>query len=214
MFWLQSRCRSTPSRGRTSSAGLQWGPYRWWLRIGSRCTRGSWRWLVGSTWRLRGLKNTVTIWKWEWLMINEWGSLNSITSEWFNNLSELRKELKDNRLLKLLNSPVGTIWTPTTIYINHWNRLKGEGLNICKSDKYDHQILKCFDYGDREYYKSLSTKSPYKYNIRLKPWITAMARNLTAREYIYQRKTLPLGKTITLSTRFASSASTNLFSCK
>ena len=35
MSWLQSRCRSTPSRGRTSSAGLQWWPCRWLLRRGS-----------------------------------------------------------------------------------------------------------------------------------------------------------------------------------
>ncbi len=61
-----------------------------------------------------------------------------------------------------------------------WEQIEEEGLNIGNSDKYDYQILKYFDYGDRECYELLNTKSPYKHNIRLKPWITAMARNLTA----------------------------------
>jgi len=36
------------------------------------------------------------------------------------------------------------------------------------------------DYGDRECYVLFNTKNPYVHPIRLKPWVTAVARNLTA----------------------------------
>jgi hypothetical protein len=61
-----------------------------------------------------------------------------------------------------------------------WDEIEKEALNVGNSDEYDYQILHYYDYGDRECYELLNTKSPYKHNIRLKPWITAMARNLTA----------------------------------
>jgi hypothetical protein len=106
--------------------------------------------------------------------------LNSITGEWFTNLTNLRKELKDNRLLKhLISSCWGHMNANNKIY-KSWDQIEKEGLNIGNSDKYDYQILKYYDYGDRECYELLNTKSPYKHNIRLKPWITACARNLTA----------------------------------
>jgi len=106
--------------------------------------------------------------------------LNSITGEWFTNLTELRKELKDNRLLKhLISSCWGHMNANNKMY-KSWEQIEKEGLTIGNSDKYDYQILKYQDYGDRECYELLNTKSPYKHNIRLKPWITACARNLTA----------------------------------
>lgn len=61
-----------------------------------------------------------------------------------------------------------------------WEQIEKEGLTIGNSDKYDYQILKYQDYGDRECYELLNTKSLYKHTIRLKPWITACTRNLTA----------------------------------
>ncbi len=111
---------------------------------------------------------------------NDMVPLNSITGEWFTNLTNLRKELKDNRLLKhLISSCWGHMNANNKIY-KSWEEIEAEGLNIGNSDQYDYQILKYYDYGDRECYELLNTKSPYKHNIRLKPWITAMARNLTA----------------------------------
>ncbi len=107
-------------------------------------------------------------------------SLKSITEEWFENLTKLRKKLKDNRLLKhLISSAWGHINANNKIY-KSWEDIEREGLDIGTSDEHDYKILKYNDYGDRECYELLNTKSPYKYNIRLKPWITALARNLTA----------------------------------
>jgi hypothetical protein len=106
--------------------------------------------------------------------------LQSITNEWFTNLTNLRKQLKDNRLLKhLISSAWGHLNANNKIY-KTWEEIEQEGLSVGNSDQYDYQILNYFDYGDRECYELLTTKSPYKHNIRLKPWITACARNLTA----------------------------------
>lgn len=111
---------------------------------------------------------------------NDTVSLNSITHTWFSNLTNLRKTLKDNRLLKhLISSCWGHLNANNKIY-KTWEEIEDEELSIGNSNKYDYQILKYFDYGDRECYELLNTKSPYKHNIRLKPWITACARNLTA----------------------------------
>ncbi len=106
--------------------------------------------------------------------------LKSITHTWFSNLTNLRKTLKDNRLLKhLISSCWGHLNANNTIY-KTWEEIEDEELSIGNSSKYDYQILHYFDYSDRECYELLNTKSPYKHNIRLKPWITACARNLTA----------------------------------
>eukprot|EP00981_Chlorochromonas_danica_P013997 scaffold7211_cov247-Ochromonas_danica.AAC.13 len=61
-----------------------------------------------------------------------------------------------------------------------WEEIESEGLDVGNTDGHDYKILNYFDYGDRECYELLNTASPYKHNIRLKPWITAHARNLTA----------------------------------
>jgi hypothetical protein len=106
--------------------------------------------------------------------------LNSITKEWFKNLTNLRKKLKDNKLLKhLISSAWGHLNANNKIY-KSWEDIESEGLDIGTTSEYDYKILNYYDYGDRQCYELLNCKSPYKYNIRLKPWITALARNLTA----------------------------------
>jgi hypothetical protein len=44
-------------------------------------------------------------------------------------------------------------------------QIEEEGLNIGKSDKYDQQILKYFDYDNRECYKLLNTTVSHPINI-------------------------------------------------
>lgn len=106
--------------------------------------------------------------------------LNSITNEWFANLTGLRKVLKDNRLLKhLISSCWGHLAGNNKIY-NSWDEIEKEKLDVGNEDGHDYKIIKYQDYGVRECYELLNTTSPYKHNIRLKPWITACARNLTA----------------------------------
>jgi hypothetical protein len=107
-------------------------------------------------------------------------TLGSITKEWYTKLTGLRKQYNDNRLLKhLIKSAWGHLNGGNKLY-KSWEEIESEGLEIGTTDEYAYKILKYNDYGDRECYELLNTKSPYKHNIRLKPWITGLARNLTA----------------------------------
>eukprot|EP01039_Chlorochromonas_danica_P011598 gene11598-12997_t len=106
--------------------------------------------------------------------------LRNVTNQCFKKLTNLRKVLKDNRLLKhLISSCWGHMNANNKIY-KTWEEIESEGLDVGNGDGHDYKILNYFDYGDRECYELLNTKSPYKHNIRLKPWITAHARELTA----------------------------------
>jgi hypothetical protein len=107
-------------------------------------------------------------------------TLGSITSEWYDKLTGLRKKYNDNRLLKhLIKSAWGHLNANNKIY-KSMDEVLSEELDIGMTDDCDYKILKYNDYGDRDCYELLNTKSPYKHNIRLKPWITGLARNLTA----------------------------------
>eukprot|EP01039_Chlorochromonas_danica_P011493 gene11493-12865_t len=108
--------------------------------------------------------------------------LKRIANTWFTQLSALRKEekFKDNKLLKhLISSAWGHLNAHNCIY-KSLKEIKEEELDVSWQDGADYKILQYRNYGDRDRYKLLNTKSPYKHNIRLKPWITAAARNLTA----------------------------------
>jgi hypothetical protein len=107
-------------------------------------------------------------------------SLKSIAGEWFQKLTGLRKKLKDNRLLKhLISSAWGHMNARKKIF-KSWEDIEREGLDIGMFGEHDYMILKYNNYGHRECYELLNSKSPYIHNIRLKPWVTALARNLTA----------------------------------
>jgi hypothetical protein len=106
--------------------------------------------------------------------------LNSITSEWLTKLTDLRKKFPKNRLLKhLISSAWGHLNANNEINKTS-EEIKSEGLKIGITDKADYIVQEYYDYDNREYYVLLDRKRPYKCNIRLKPWITALARNLTA----------------------------------
>jgi hypothetical protein len=102
-------------------------------------------------------------------------TLNSITDEWFEKLTSLRKVYPKNRLLKHL---ISTAWGHMNA--NRLAEIQTENLDIGKKDGHKYKILSYRDYGHRETYELLNTESPYQFNIRLKPWITSISRNMTA----------------------------------
>lgn len=106
--------------------------------------------------------------------------LSSITSDWFTKLTTLRKVYPKNRLLKhLLASAWGHLSQRNVLY-KTLKQIEEEGLQISRFDGFDYKILeKNVDNPDNEHYILLNTKSPYKHNICLKSWVTAIARNMT-----------------------------------
>jgi hypothetical protein len=88
-------------------------------------------------------------------------TLKSITKEWFENLTRLRKKLKDNRLLKhLISSVWGHLNAGNKIY-KSWEEVQNEGLDIGTTCEYDYKIIKYDDYIDRDCYTLLNTDKPY-----------------------------------------------------
>jgi hypothetical protein len=107
-------------------------------------------------------------------------TFTSITNRWFTELTNLRKVYPKNRLIKhLLSSAWGHINAKNTIN-KTLQEMKDENLIVGMSDKADYETLDYFYSDDKEYWKLLNKAKPYKYNIRVKSWITAISRNMTA----------------------------------
>jgi hypothetical protein len=61
-----------------------------------------------------------------------------------------------------------------------WADIEAEGLKIGMTDKCDYIIKDFYLYDKQEYYELQDVNQPYKYNIRLKPFLSAYARIKTA----------------------------------
>lgn len=113
-------------------------------------------------------------------------TLNSITNRWFNELTEMRKTYPKNRLIKhLLSSAWGHLNADNT---QHVNLEEMKNLDVGINMDHEYMIMSYHEFEPHTkkepYWKIMNTKKPYKYNIRLKPWITALARNMTAEKVL------------------------------
>jgi len=92
-------------------------------------------------------------------------------NSWYQKLKEMRKTLPKNKILKHIGSSL-------------WGSLSASNLKTCTNKdindkKYDDYILHDhrIESNKNEYYVLIKENKPYKYNIRLKPFITAFVRN-------------------------------------
>jgi hypothetical protein len=99
---------------------------------------------------------------------------DKVFDTWFDTLIELKQKLPKNKLVKhLLSSVWGAICHPTTIN-KTYEEIIDEGIKIDE----DYEILEHVWKNDgREYYELIPMKGMYRYNIRIKPFLTAIARN-------------------------------------
>lgn len=109
-------------------------------------------------------------------------TLNSLTDRWFRETQQLKKLYPKNRLVKHL---ISSAW-------GHLNAHNKKNLSASEMETMDVGLDMSCEYmmleyhkfdmktGKKEYWEVLDTQNPYKYNIRLKPWIAAIARNMTA----------------------------------
>jgi hypothetical protein len=108
-------------------------------------------------------------------------SLKTITDQWFSDLKGLKERYPKNKLVKHLFS---TAWSSVnagnTKYYEE-DELRKLDVGITMDDEYMiMEYHESFSETKKPYWEVMNTKRPYKYNIRLKPWITGVARNLTA----------------------------------
>jgi hypothetical protein len=108
-------------------------------------------------------------------------SLKELTQRWYDDLRGLKKRYPKNRLVKhLFSSAWGHL---NASNIKHFEEEDMKKYDVGVTMDHDYLVLEYHEYDietKKPYWTVMDTKKPYKYNIRLKPWITGCARNLTA----------------------------------
>ncbi len=109
--------------------------------------------------------------------------LNTITNEWYTKLSELKLKYPNNPLIKILISRAWGVMSQSNEIRKTYEQLENIDYTCLKSEasNYDYVITntKIYD-NDRDVYTLQNCKQPYKNAIRIKPWITAISKLLTA----------------------------------
>jgi len=101
----------------------------------------------------------------------------SLFSTWYNKLRRLKTKFPNNKLVKHLGSSFwGNICKFNTVNVRKDDYEKLDYYNEDDYESYDHKI-----YDGRDYHILLNKKQPYKYNIRVKPFMTSLARNTVAK---------------------------------
>lgn len=115
--------------------------------------------------------------------INALVSGDKIFKRWYNTIIELKKEFPNNMLTKLLSSSLwGHLSKKNKIY-----KSEEEGDKLLNDPDNPYDILETTHNNDGTmFYTLIHTQQPYKYNIRLKPFITAYGRIKTAKTALMQ----------------------------
>jgi len=110
-------------------------------------------------------------------------TLESVCGEWYTFMKIQRGKFPKNRLLKHMFSSCWSSMNANNVFWKTEDQIKEEKLNIGYGPGYDYEIMDERFNPDTcvQKFKLLDTANPYKFNLRLKPWITALSRNLTAK---------------------------------
>jgi hypothetical protein len=105
---------------------------------------------------------------------------SSIFSYWFYKMLALKKAFPKNMLVKhLFSSLWGTLVSFNKMNITY-DEIQERGLKVGMGSDCDYIIKEYHQYENQEYYEVVDTNKPYKYNIRIKAFLSACARNKTA----------------------------------
>lgn len=108
---------------------------------------------------------------------------SKIFTPWYDTIIGLKKEFPKNILIKMLSSSLWGHLSKGNVINRTEEEVEQLGLIIGMTDKSDYIIKDEIinENGETLYYKLLNTKNPYKYNLRLKPFITSFGRAKTAK---------------------------------
>ena len=108
---------------------------------------------------------------------------SEIFGEWYNRLIQLKKLYPKNKLVKhLMSSLWGTLTQYNMIY-KSYDELEKEGYDWGYTKECDYIVQDKYmsaHSNDEENYKLLDSNNPFKYNIRLLPFLLSYARNKIA----------------------------------
>jgi len=104
--------------------------------------------------------------------------LNSMTSKWHEKVSALKSKYNGNQLIKFLASSTWGVIQQRNVRYCTYEDIQKRKLDVGQSESSTyHSIEMKKSIEGKEYYKLVKTQHAYKYNLRLKPWVTAQARN-------------------------------------
>jgi len=101
---------------------------------------------------------------------------SSVFGVWVDRLMKIKMKFPRNKLIKhLLSSLHGSLSRSNNI-IKTYEEIQEEGLKISIGDEADYKIIDYVCNEDKEHYKLQSMIQPYRYNFRLKSFLTAFGR--------------------------------------
>ena len=101
---------------------------------------------------------------------------STVFAVWCDKLYKVKLLYPKNKLIKhLLSSLHGSLSRSNNI-IRTYAQVEAEGLKISIDDSSDYKIIDYVCNDDKEYYKLQDMKNPYRYNFRLKSFLTAYGR--------------------------------------
>ena len=112
---------------------------------------------------------------------NDCIELSSMTHKWFDKVKHLKSTYgKSNPYMKSIASITWGVLNQRKYTVMSENDIVSKKINVGLSNDYKinrYQIQKTFEKNGQLYYSMVDTDKPYKYKLRLKPWVTAQARN-------------------------------------
>ena len=101
---------------------------------------------------------------------------SKVFSIWIDKLMKIKKKHPKNKLIKHLMSSLWGSLTRSNNILKTYDEIQEEGLKICMTDKADYKIADYIWTNSKEYYKLQDMNQPYRYNFRLKSFLTAFGR--------------------------------------
>jgi len=101
---------------------------------------------------------------------------SNIFGKWFDTLNKIKMIYPKNKLIKHIMSSLWGNLSRSNNLVKTWDEIQAEGLNIGIDDDCDYKIIDYIQTNDKESYKLRSMDNPYKYNFRLKSFLTSYGR--------------------------------------
>jgi hypothetical protein len=102
-------------------------------------------------------------------------------SKWFDIISKLKAQFPKNRIVKLLGSMLHGVLASCNKKFVTRQELRKHTDRLTKTYDFENAELHSFADIEKDYYEVVEKKNPFKYNVRIKAWIHAHARNKISR---------------------------------
>lgn len=103
--------------------------------------------------------------------------ISAMSKNWLIKVKALKAKYPKNPYIKQLASGTWGVINQRNTLHHTADEINKKGLDFGLTDDHQYMQIGRFEKYGEDYYKMVNTQMAYKYQIRLKPWITAQARN-------------------------------------